>query len=131
MNEIPVRILDGKKLEAVVDGHILSTDQPKADGGDGTAPKPSDLFLASLATCGAFFARLYCDKRDLNAEGLGITMEYETAEKTRLVTKLIFKITVPDGFPEQHRAPLERAIQSCYVKKHLKDDIEVETTFVN
>ncbi|WP_167590462.1 OsmC family protein [Oceanidesulfovibrio indonesiensis] len=131
MKEIPVRILEGKKLQAVVDGHILHTDQPQADGGDGTGPKPSDLFLASLATCGAFFARLYCDKRGLNADGLDIVMEYETAEKTRLVTKLVFKITTPEDFPDAHRAPLERAIQSCYVKKHLKDDIEVETAFVN
>lgn len=131
MKVIPVRILEGKKLEAMVDGYALRTDMPIDDGGDGAAPKPSDLFLASLATCGAFFARMYCEKRGLDAETLAISMGYETSEKTRLVTKLIFNITVPDGFPEKHRAPLERAIQACYVKKHLKDEIEVETAFVN
>ena len=47
---IEVRFPGGRKVEAAFDGYRVVTDQPASSGGDGVAPSPFDLFLASVAT---------------------------------------------------------------------------------
>ncbi|MET8897007.1 OsmC family protein [Streptomyces albogriseolus] len=42
-----------------VRGHRLRVDQPLDAGGTDTAPTPTELFAASLATCVAFYAGRY------------------------------------------------------------------------
>lgn len=131
MKEISVRRLEGMKLEAVVNGHTLCTDLPPEKGGEGSEPSPTDLLLAAVATCSNYFALMYFAAREMDAEGLSIGIEYETDEKTNEITKITTLITVPEGFPEKQRAPLERAIHACHVKKHLKESIELDAAFVN
>ena len=42
----------GKRVNAIYKGFTIETDQSKRDGGEGSAPAPFDLFLASpLRTC--------------------------------------------------------------------------------
>ena len=41
---------DNMKINAKMDGLSIATDQPVKEGGDGSAPSPFQLFLASLAT---------------------------------------------------------------------------------
>ena len=45
----------GLAIAAEIDGFNVLTDQPEQNGGEGTAPSPFDLFLASLGTCSGFF----------------------------------------------------------------------------
>jgi hypothetical protein len=45
-NEIKVVFGGGLKVDAEYHGHLIRTDQPVRDGGEGTAPSPFDLFLA-------------------------------------------------------------------------------------
>ncbi|HCT72209.1 MAG TPA: osmotically inducible protein C, partial [Bacteroidales bacterium] len=40
-----------KKVIAEFNGYRIVTDQPERAGGEGSAPAPFDLFLASLGTC--------------------------------------------------------------------------------
>ena len=48
----------GKQVLADYEGFTIRTDQPVKDGGEGSAPEPFSLFLASLGTCaGQFVAR--------------------------------------------------------------------------
>lgn len=131
MQKITVRQLEGMKLEAVVNGHTLRTDLPPDKGGEGSAPSPSDLLLAAVATCSTYMALMYFTTREMDTKGLSIGLEYETDEKTHQITKIVTLVTVPEGFPEKHRASLERAVHACPVKKHLKESIELETAFVN
>ena len=41
----------GRKVNSEYKGFTIKTDQSKNDGGDDTAPTPSDLFFASLGAC--------------------------------------------------------------------------------
>lgn len=48
-------------------GHFdLSTDEPKALGGQGAAPAPFDYYLAALAACTAITLRMYAEKKGWN-----------------------------------------------------------------
>ena len=39
------------RFDINVRGHVLRVDQPRTDGGQDTAPTPTELFVASLASC--------------------------------------------------------------------------------
>ena len=129
---IEVNFPGGKKVGASVNGHVILTDQPASNGGENTAPSPFDLFLASIATCGGFYAAEFCHKRDIGLEGLSLRLVCEPDPETRLYGKMIFELCLPAGFPEDQVDALKRSINACTVKKHMMDtpafDIRVKET---
>ena len=98
---------------------VIHTDQPVKDGGEGTAPTPFELFLASLATCAGVYAQRFCEARKIATEGLGIRVGCEFAPKGFQVTRMTFVVTPPQGFPAEYRDALVRAVELCAVKKHI------------
>ena len=62
-------------------GHVVHVDQPESDGGSDTGPTPTELFVASLASCVAFYARRYLKRHDLPEEGLTVTAQAESGDK--------------------------------------------------
>jgi putative redox protein len=50
-------------------GHEIDVDQPVGDGGEDTAPTPTELFVAGLASCVVFYARRYLARHGLSATG--------------------------------------------------------------
>ena len=97
----------------------VRTDQPKEAGGEGSAPSPFDLFLASIATCAGFYVKGYCDTRGLLTEGLELRMHVERDPETRMVAWLALEIRLPKGFPEKYQDGVRRAADLCAVKKQL------------
>lgn len=120
MSTMTVTFPGGKRVDASDGGFTVHTDQPKHAGGDGSAPTPFDLFLASIATCAGFYVKGYCDTRGLATEGLELRMHVERDPETRIVAWLTLEIRLPRGFPERHRDGLRRAADLCSVKKHLQ-----------
>jgi ribosomal protein S12 methylthiotransferase accessory factor len=115
-----VRFPGGKRVDAEFGGFTIRTDQPLEAGGEGSAPQPFDLFLASIATCAGIYVKGYCDTRGIDPTGLGLEMRIERDEVQRRVARLVLDITLPDGFPAKHRQGLVRAAELCAVKKHLQ-----------
>ena len=109
----------GKRVDAEYGGFTVRTDQPLQAGGEGSAPAPFDLFLASIATCAGIYVKGYCDARGIATEGLGIEMRVERDAEQRMVTRLALEIRLPEGFPEKHREGVVRAADLCAVKKHI------------
>ena len=109
----------GKRVDAEYGGFTVRTDQPPHGGGEGTAPSPFDLFLASIATCAGFYVKGYCDARGIATEGLGLEMRVERDPEQRMVAGLALEIRLPEGFPEKHRDGVVRAADLCAVRKHL------------
>ena len=58
----------GDRFTIDVRGHRLVTDQPGRDADAG--PTPTELFVASLAACVAFYARRFLARHHLDAAGL-------------------------------------------------------------
>ena len=81
--------MDGHRLEVIhVEGdaygvdvreHRLHVGQPLEAGGTDTAPTPTELFAASLATCVAFHAGRYLHRHGLPQAGLGVRTEFTMA----------------------------------------------------
>ena len=68
----------GKKVNAHVKNHIIKTDQSLSAGGEGSAPEPFTLFLASIGTCAGIYVKSFCDQRGIPSENIKLlqTMYY-------------------------------------------------------
>jgi ribosomal protein S12 methylthiotransferase accessory factor len=88
-------------------------------GGDGSAPSPYTLFLASLATCAGFYVVNFCRKRNILTEGIRMVQRAERDPATGLATNVTLDIQLPADFPEKYTSALVRAAEQCLVKKQL------------
>lgn len=119
MASMKVTFPGGKRVDAEYGGFTIRTDQPPKSGGEGSAPPPFDLFLASIATCAGIYVKGYCDARGLSTDGLGLEMAIEHDHAAHRVGRLVLDIALPEGFPERHREGVIRAAELCAVKKHI------------
>ena len=123
---IKVHLAGGKKVNASAGSFEIKTDQCARDGGEGSAPDPFTLFLASIGTCAGVYAQSFCENRKIDTESIRITMEYEFNKTEKLIEKIIIKIAVPADFPMKYDNAIISAIAQCTVKRHLKESIQVE-----
>jgi len=56
VQSMSVRYCGGERYDIAVRGHTLTVDQPADAGGEDAAPTPTELFVASLASCVVFHA---------------------------------------------------------------------------
>jgi putative redox protein len=119
MSSMIVRFPGGKRVDAEYHGFSIRTDQARSAGGEGSAPQPFDLFLASIATCAGIYVKGFCDSRGIASEGLGLEMRIEHDAASHRVARLVLEIRLPEGFPETHREAVIRAADLCAVKKHM------------
>jgi putative redox protein len=122
--EMKIVFPGNKKVDALYHGFRISTDQPPQSGGDGSAPAPFDLFLASLGTCAGVYVLGFCQQRGLSTEGIELTqrMQYDPAK--RMIGKVEIEISVPPDFPAKYHDALVNAASLCAVKKHIQDPPE-------
>lgn len=111
----------GKKVNAEYKGFTVKTDQPKNQGGEGSAPEPFSLFLVSLGTCAGYYVANFCQQRNLSTEGLHLLLRTEKNSQTHLVSNIKIDIIIPKDFPDKYQKALIRSAESCTVKKQLQD----------
>jgi putative redox protein len=119
--EMKIVFPGNKKVDALYNGFRISTDQPAVSGGDGSAPAPFDLFLASLGTCAGIYVLGFCQQRGLSTEGIELTQQMHFDPVKRMISKIDIEIHVPAGFPEQYHDALVKTASLCAVKKHIQD----------
>lgn len=119
-----------KKIDAHYNGMTIHTDQPVRGGGDGTAPSPFDLFLASLGTCAGIFVKSFCDQRGIPTDQIRLIQDMEYDHSSHLVTRVDISIEVPADFPEKYREAVVNAASLCSVKRHLHQPPAMEVTLV-
>ncbi len=71
---IKVGFPGGKAVKAQIGESIILTDQSVVNGGEGAAPEPFALFLASIGTCAGFYALSFCEQRGISADELSLEM---------------------------------------------------------
>ncbi len=114
-----------KKVNAEFNGQIISTDQPLQAGGDGTAPAPFTLFLASIGTCAGIYIKSFCDQRNIPTDQISITQSMNYNYKTRLIDNIDLIVHLPADFPEKYKTAVLNAANLCAVKEHLKNPPEI------
>ncbi len=115
------------RVNAEFDGFVVQTDQIPANGGEGSAPTPFHLFLASLGTCAGIYALSFLTNRGIPAEGLGLLLSTESDRTRGMLTKITLTLSLPEGFPRKYVPALVRAVNGCTVKRHLHEPPAFET----
>ena len=119
----------GKKVEARYKGITIQTDQPVSEGGEGTAPAPFDLFIASIGTCMGYYVLRFCEQRDISCKDIRLSLTDEWDPIVRRITRIKVTIELPSSFPSKYSDAVIKAAEQCTVKKHLLNppEIVVET----
>lgn len=114
------RFVAGEAYEVTVRGHRLVVDQPADAGGQDTAPTPTELFVASLATCVAFYAGRFLTRHGYSRDGLAVSAAYEMAsDRPARVRNVRLMVRVPAGLPPQRWAALRAVVSHCTVHNTL------------
>lgn len=124
--EIVVTLPGNKKTSTVIDGFEVLTDQPVSNGGDGSAPSPFGLFLASLASCSAVYIAFFCQKRGIPYDRIRVIQRDERDPETKDVRKISIDLEFPPGFPEKYESALLHVVDLCTVKKTIMNAPEFE-----
>ncbi len=128
--EIDVSFPENLRVEALVRGFVLSTDQPEKSGGDNSGPSPFELFTASIATCTGYFALKFCRARNIDTTGMSLKMHYEWDTEEKRYPRMSIELKVPEGFPAKYRKAIIKAMDQCVVKKHVLEPPEFEMSVV-
>ncbi|MEJ2589511.1 MAG: OsmC family protein [Deltaproteobacteria bacterium] len=116
---IVVSFPGGKGVDADMDGMKIQTDQAEENGGQGRAPEPFQLFMASIATCAGIYALEFCRAREIPTDDMALTMRYDFDPKKGLCDALQIDLKVPLGFPEKYEKAVLRVMDLCTVKRQM------------
>jgi uncharacterized OsmC-like protein len=126
---VTVRHVDGDAYAITARGHGVLTDQAVADGGTDAAATPTELLVASLASCVAFYTGRYLVRHGLDRAGLAVTAEFAMAAgRPARVGAVRLRITVPGGVPPQRTGALLAVASHCTVHNTLRQqpDVSIE-----
>ena len=118
--ELVVDFPGGAKVDAHVGGFTIKTDQPPYGGGEGSAPTPFAVFLASIGACAGIYVLGFCKQRGLPTEDIRIIQKMQSNPLSGMVETIALEIQVPEIFPAKYHEALVRSADQCAVKKHLE-----------
>ncbi|RPI29596.1 MAG: osmotically inducible protein OsmC, partial [Chloroflexota bacterium] len=90
--ELLIDFPGGARVDAHFDSFTVQTDQPPGAGGEGSAPSPFALFLASLGTCAGIYVLGFCRQRGLPSDGIQIVERVHNNPATGMVAKVDLEI---------------------------------------
>ena len=129
-SEMIVSFGGGKKVNAEFNGFTIHTDQSKYAGGEGSAPEPFTLFLASIGTCAGIFVLSFCQSRGIPTDDIRIVQSHPVHESGRGIGKIEIAIELPQDCPEKYKDAIISAANLCAVKKHIQSPPEFVVTTV-
>ena len=117
---VDVTFVAGESYEALVRGHRIAVDQPADSGGHDSAPTPVELFVASLATCVAFYAGGYLTRHGYGRDHLTVSAGFAMAsDRPARVSEIRVTVRVPASVPAEHRPALRAVARHCTVHNTL------------
>ncbi|HSO66939.1 MAG TPA: OsmC family protein [Desulfatirhabdiaceae bacterium] len=117
--EMIISFPGGKKVSSTYKGFTVKTDQSVGEGGEGTAPEPFDLFLASIGTCAGIYVSSFCAERQIDSTGLKVILHFQRHATTHMVEQIDIDIQLPSHFPPKYKKAVVKSAELCFVKKHL------------
>ena len=122
--ELSVSFPGKKRVDVSAGPFVIHTDQGLAHGGDGSAPEPFDLFLASIGACAGVYVLAFCQSRGIATEKIRIE-ERPIFDRGTLVS-VELDIVVPEAFPAKYLQALQVAASSCAVKRAFEAHPEIK-----
>lgn len=124
--EVHVEHEGGDRYRVEIGRHTLTVDQP--DTGD-AGPTPTDLFVASLASCVAHYAGRFFGRHGVDPDGFGVDATFALADdRPTRVGRIDLRLMLPRGFPDALRERLAAVVDHCTVHNSITTppDVRVE-----
>ena len=115
MRNVSVRHVSGDRFRIDIGTHTLAVDQPTDVGGADTAPTPTELFVASLASCVAHYARRYLARHEISPDGLEVSASYELGTSPARVSEVQVVVRLAADLTVERRAGLLAVASHCTV----------------
>lgn len=120
MATITVTHQAGDQFGIAIRGHEVVVDQTRQAGGEDAGPSPTELFVASLASCVGFYAVRFLRRHEQPYDGLTVDCHWamRAAERAR-VSRLELTVATPAPVPDELQEPLRAAMEHCTVHNTL------------
>mgnify|MGYP003584282460 CR=1 FL=1 len=106
--------------------HEFTVDEPIDKGGLDTAPKPSELLGASLASCTSITLQMYMNHKEFSYKKVEVDVNFDVI--TTEPIKFSRRVIIEGDFDEKQQTRLLKVANSCPVHKVLEKGHEIETT---
>jgi putative redox protein len=103
-------------------------DEPVAEGGSDTAPSPTRLLTASLASCTAITVAMYAERKQWDVDGLEVEVDFDGPPRAGETARSDVAVTLPDGLEPEQRQRIMVIAGKCPVHRILAAGAEVVTT---
>jgi putative redox protein len=106
-------------------------DEPVADGGTDTGPRPSQLLAGSLAGCTAITIELYAERKGWDLAGLEVAVDMSSEgglNPHASPTHFTVEVTLPPGLDDEQRRKLMVIAGKCPVHKLLEHGADIAVT---
>jgi len=128
MSDISVTYEGGDRYRIGNRGHEAMVDQPVEDGGEDSAPTPTELFVAGLASCVAFYGGRYLARHRLSTDGFAVDCSFAFAtSRPARVASIEIAVTLPEAFPPERREAFLAVVEHCTVHNSIvtRPDIRI------
>ena len=106
-------------------GHALLADQTADIGGGDGAATPTELLIASLASCVAYYAGRYLARHGLDRDRLQVVAEFTmAADRPARVGAIRLRIAAP-GVPAKRQPGLLAVASHCTVHNTLRQEPDI------
>jgi ribosomal protein S12 methylthiotransferase accessory factor len=83
-----------------------------------------------LGTCAGIYVKSFCDQRGIPTDHIRLTQAQSYNPVLKMIDQIEIQIQVPSDFPEKYENAVIQTASLCAVKRHLKDEIEVNVKII-
>lgn len=119
----------GERYRVDTRGHSFVVDQPESGRGEDTAVSPTELFVASLVSCVAFYAGRFLDRHGVARDGLAVSSDWAMAvDRPARVGAITITVTPPPGLPAEKVPAMLAVARACTVHNSISQAPEMLVT---
>jgi putative redox protein len=127
MDHMAVRSRGDDRYEIEIRGHRIVVDQPIDGGGTDAGPTPTELFVASVASCTAHYAGRFLARHGVDTDGFAVECSFTFAtDRPARVGSIDLALDVADELPDDQLDWLRAVVEHCTVKNSLVNPPSVQ-----
>lgn len=97
--------------------HVLSVDEPPANGGEDAGVTPHELYDSALGACKALTVLWYAKRRNIPLEDIEVRVERDDSAERQGVYRLRVGLSLGGPLSAEQRAELLKVAEKCPVHK--------------
>ena len=97
--------------------HVLTVDEPPANGGEDAGVTPHELYDSALGACKALTVLWYAKRRNIPLEDIEVRLERDDSAERQGVYRLRVALSLGGPLSAEQRAELLKVAEKCPVHK--------------